>query len=178
MKKNIKQFVALGLALGLALIAPAQSLATAAKAPKHSGGIVFSDPSFIGIKAVRLDSSTTPTQLVSGQGLLYAICPDGGTLGKYTVAYDYTLSEGDNFPAAPLNNLLQDGGNATKYAISPPVSTRKLSTEWGPSGNPYAAHDCFVPPFPIRFELGLIGVNSDSGHRALFLYRLDDGSNP
>lgn len=174
-----KSMIAAILALALVATHPVSAAAeNAAKAPKHSGGIVFSDPSFIGLKVARLRQTTTATELVTGQGLLYAICPEGGTLGKYTVAFDYTLSEGDNFPSNPFTTKLQDGGEPSKYMITPTVPTRIISTQWGASGEPYASSACFVPPWPVRFSLALIGAADNAGHNTLFYYRLDDGTNP
>ncbi len=171
----MKKMVAAALGLALGLFVPSLASA-AARAPKHSGGIVFEDPSFIGLNKAYIDKSVTSSQLVTGSGLLYAICPDGGTLGKYTVAYDYTLSEGANFPTNPFTTSLIDTGNPFKYAISPIVGTRVLTTDWLSAAFPNET--CWTPVWPVRFELGLIGANNDTGHRALFLYRLDTGANP
>lgn len=176
MLNKVKKVVALGL-IGLALLSVPAKVHAVAKAPKHSGGIVFPDPSFIGIKAARLMNTATVTALVAGTsvsvgnpGLLYAICATGGTIGKYAVAYDYYAASSISLTAA-----LYDGGNPSKYLISPLVFT---NTGTYVAGTPDGPQSCWVPPFPVRFELGLVGANNDAGHRTLFYYRLDDGSNP
>ncbi len=168
--QNIKKFVALGLlAPGLAFV-PVVAQA-AAKAPKHSGGIVFPDPSFIGLNALRITSSSQPVVLAAGPGLLYAICPNGGTIGKYAVAYDYLAGAGN--PIAAYNDPVVSA--LGRYLISPRVFRH---TNTYAAGSVDGNQNCWVPPYPVRFENSLLGRDEDSASNALFLYRLDSGLNP
>lgn len=164
MKKSIMTFVAAGLlALGAALPSTVHAVA---KAPKHSGGIVFHDPSFIGLHVARINASATPVVLTAGPGLLYAICPTGGTIGQYAVGYDYLAAAGN--PIAPFINPA--AAAIGQYLVSPQVHYT--------AGTPDVGHACWVPPYPVRFENSLAGYTNSTTNNVLYLYRLDSGLNP
>ncbi len=166
--QNIKKFVALGLlALGLFVHVSAQA---AAVAPKHSGGIVFPDPSFIGMKVARINSSASPVVLSAGPLLLYAICPTGGTIGKYAVAYDYLAGVG-NVLAGYIDPAASSKG---QYLASPLVHTH---TGTYVAGTPDGEQRCWVPPWPIRIANSLAGYTNDSANNVLYFYRLNTGVN-
>ncbi len=170
MKNKIKRLSALAVlgAVVLNLVIPSSALAlVGASKPRESSGGAFENPSFIGLRVARIMESATPVSLATGPGLLYAICPSGGTLGKYAVAFDSLVAAGISLTA-----LMADGGKASAYQISPVVYTTNDSTS--------AQHGmlgCWVPPWPVRFEKALIGANDSNTVRAVFLYRLD-GANP
>lgn len=165
--KKLNQLFLSAFVAGLVLVAGVQSVKAAeAEAPAYAGGIRFQNPSFIGVKAKRINASATPTVLSAGPGLLYAICPTGGTIGKYAVAYDY-LAGALNPVAGYIDPAAASKG---QYLISPQVHYT--------AGTPDVGHSCWVPPWPVRFENSLLGYTNDSANNVLFLYRLDSNTNP
>jgi len=164
MQNKVKAFVAAAL-LAVVSFVPVAAHA-AAKAPKHSGGIVFPDPSFIGLNVARINASATPVVVATGPGLLYAICPTGGTIGQYAVAYDYLAGAAN--PIAPYINPAASA--IGQYLVSPQVHYT--------AGTPDVGHACWVPPYPVRYENSLVGYTNSSTNNVLFLYRLDSGLNP
>ncbi len=116
-----------------------------------------------GIKTKRIVASAAATSLHAGPGFLDAICPFGGTLGKYSLAYDTT--------GAPADSAV--GQDVFTYVISPKVYTTNDSTsaQHGQMG-------CWYPPAPIKFVNGLYGRQSDSGHSTVYYVHCSDGTNP
>jgi len=171
MKNIIKRLGTLAVlgVVAVNMVLPSSVLAAGATKPREAGGnqSPFDNPSFIGLKAARLMETATPTLLATGPGLLYAICPSGGTLGKYAVAFDSLVAAGIS-----LTVLMADGGKATAYQISPVVYTTNDTTS-----AQHGMQGCWIPPWPVRFEKALIGANDSNTVRSVFLYRLD-GANP
>jgi hypothetical protein len=165
MTKTMKWLSVAMLAVALASLA-AVSFATEAKIPRVGGGLAHTNPSFIGMRSSTIEFTTTAKQVASGQGLLYAICPTGGTAGKYSSAIDSDISTG--------LSVHSSGVSATLFPMIAPAVYSAADSANAAAG----MVGCFVPPWPIRFEKGLVGVQSDAGHRTVFYYRSDAGTNP
>ena len=171
MKKGIA-----GLLAGLLLVwgmAPVVQAATKAEVPRAGSGQYFKDPSFVGLRQYLLRASASATEIVDNdQGLLYGVCRMGSTLGDYAVAYDYTSDD------VTLATVIQLSTAYDAYIMSPYVYV----DEEGADGSEYtqaeSVRGCWFPPFPIRFENGLIGKNNSATGYSLFFYRTDDGKNP
>ncbi len=131
------------------------------KFPTSQGGQSHEMLQFMGLKVKRITASASATALVSGPGFLDAICPFGGTLGKYSMAYDTYTN-----PTAVADD------NYT-LAISPKVYTTNdtTSAQHGQMG-------CWVPPAPIKFITGMYGKQDSAGHSTQYFVHCSDGSNP
>jgi hypothetical protein len=173
--KNIKKFVgAVAAAAVLALsfvFAPVQVHATSSNAesateinkfPAANTG-VHDKLDFYGSKPLRLIGSvngTTATLLHAGAIFLDAICPFGGTIGKYSLALD----SGANASGLTIDSL--------SLAASPNVPVID-STSAG-----YVSGGCWWPKSPIKLANGLVGVQNSSGHSTLFYVHCSNGNNP
>lgn len=170
--KKIKGLIGAALALSLAFVLPVKVGATVAtevesQAPGNGGtrfgGIMDGSLEFMGVKVKVLTQTTTSSRLVNGEGLLYAICAQEGTLGKYSAAWDTGGEQvaGSIFVAA--NNA---------YKITPNVYTQTDTTSSD------ANKGCWVAPRPVKFVQGLYGGQNDSGHQTLYYVGCSDGDNP
>jgi hypothetical protein len=191
MKMCAASLAALCIVAVVALQASAAA-STQSKEPTYSSGVGFTgNPSFIGLKststygpnsgAVLSNLNASKAKQLLGQpgtagkvsGLLYAICASGGTLGKYSLAYD------TNMPGTiDMNSRSEDG---KQQLITPPVFTKVFTTPTGAATDTMSynlAPTCWVPVWPQQFRSGLLGVQSDTGHDTIYYYRLDSGSNP
>lgn len=158
--KMFKMLVALAFVLALGASAHAE---TSSKFPRSQGGLAHENLNFFGVRvSTRILASTDATVLVKGEGFLDAICPIGGTLGQYSMAYD---TWGDPTAANMASYT---------YAISPQVYVR-LDT--GSNQGGWGAQ-CFAPTTPIKFVYGLYGKQSHSGHNTLYYWHCSDGENP
>jgi hypothetical protein len=120
---------------------------------------------FYGTKPLRLIGSvngTAATLLHAGALFLDAVCPFGGTIGKYSLALD----SGDS---ASVANLTID---SLSLAATPNVPVID-STSAG-----YVSGGCWRPNAPIKLAHGLVGVQNSSGHSTLFYVHCADGDNP
>jgi hypothetical protein len=118
---------------------------------------------FYGTKPLRLIGSvngTAATLLHAGALFLDAICPFGGTIGKYSLALD----SGANAAGLTIDSL--------SLAASPNVPVID-STSAG-----YVSGGCWRPAAPIKLANGLVGVQNSSGHSTLFYVHCADGDNP
>lgn len=154
LKKGIAVLVLSAFVMGLG----ANAMAGETKGPSHSGGRYFSDPSFIGLDKCVLDETDGKAEMCyTGAGLLYAICPSGGTLGKYSLAFDtiaaYTTDE-----------------HSRTDIISPPARTSIDTT------SEVERNVCWEPRWPVKFYDGLLMIANDAGHTTVYLYRKADGS--
>jgi len=163
------------LAAVLAVASVVPSYASEAKAPRFSGGIVHSNPSFIGLKQYLLKGSATATQIVDGdQGLLYGICRFSSTLTDYAKAFDYDTADALATMFAPDTTI----GNAHEVYIMSPYVFSHIAPAAGEYTVAESVRGCWTPAWPIRFESGLIGKNNSTTGYSVFFYRLDDGDNP
>ena len=173
MRKYLKVTLAV-LVAALVVIGGLAPVMAASKAnqPRNSGGGVHYDPSFIGLTSYLLYESAVATEIADESGLLYGICRLSSTLGDYAVAYDYTTSDvvATLFSGGP-------GGTHDVYIVSPQVWTDEES-----DGSSYtqaeSVRGCWYPPYPLRFEDGLIGINNSATGYSIFMWRADDGTNP
>lgn len=166
--EKLKKFIGASLAIGLLALStlhPVIATATEAanKFPSSQGGLKHENLNFQGVKTKRLTLTATSALLVNGPGFLDAICPMGGTLGKYSGAFD----TGGQQVAGSIFVAANNG-----YKISPHVYTNTDTT----SSN--ANKGCWVPPAPVKFVTGLYGGQNDAGHETLFFVHCSDGSNP
>lgn len=172
MKNLIKMFAG-GLTLSLALASvPVQSHATSSsvesatainKFPSANTG-VHDKLEFYGMKPLRITTHTTGAQLLHvGAIFLDAICPWGGTLGKYSLALD----SGANSAGLTFDSIA--------LAASPNVYIDSASS--GSLGS-LGKNGCWVPPFPVKLANGLVGVQNDTAHQTLFYVHCSDGTNP
>jgi len=186
MEKALKKFAALAVALAvlaaLGAVRPCVVGATEAEAPAYAGGIRFQNPSFIGVKSTSTVGSSLNASkaklLVNGQGLLYAICPGGGSAGDYSRAFDTNVAGTIDVHSRSVDNIL---GGSYQKTIGPPVFTKLYTTPTGVATDTASRNlqpECWVPPWPVRFENGLLGVQSATGGDTHFLYRLDSNTNP
>jgi hypothetical protein len=152
---------ALVLAVGLTFAAPAVHAENSSVAPSYAGGIRHVNRDFAPNKTKRVIATTTGQQLASGEGFLDAICPFGGTAGKYSMALD---------SAQTAANLTVD---SLSLAIAAPVYTQVDS---GNLSGSLSGCVNFTPP--RKFVNGLVGVQNSAGHSTLFLIHCSDGSNP
>jgi hypothetical protein len=172
---KLKKFVgAVAAAAVLALsfvVAPVQVNATSSseesssvtnQLPRANAGF-HSRLDFYGTKPLRLIGSvngTTATLLHAGAIFLDAVCPFGGTIGKYSLALD----SGANAAGLTIDSL--------SLAATPNVPVID-STSAG-----YVSGGCWVPRAPIKLANGLVGVQNSSGHSTLFYVHCSDGDNP
>jgi len=163
MTKNEKKGLlagVLGLVVGAALATSA--VAAMYEKPQEKGGGKFESTHFLGVKSTHTyeGSGNQSKVLVVGQGLLYAICPSGGVIGQYTMAFDTALA--NSVDVHYRTGLLSP-------SVYPPLDT--LAYESTPRER------CWVPVAPVQFSNGLMGVQSATTGNTVFLYRLN-GTNP
>lgn len=161
MEKLKKGIAVLALAAFVMGLGASSAMAGEFVGPSFSGGKYFNDPSFIGLDVCVLDESDGGAEMCyTGHGLLYAICPTGGTLGKYSLAFDtiaaYSTDE-----------------HSRTDIISPPAFT---TLPPGTSGDAAYEGVCWEPKWPVKFYTGLLMIASDTGHNTIFLYRKGNGS--
>ena len=174
MRKYLLGILAATLAVlvGIGGLAPVMA-ASKANQPRNSQNGVHYNPSFIGLTSYLLYESAVATEIADESGLLYGICRLSSTLGDYAVAYDYTTSD-------TIATLFQGGHGSAHdvYIMSPQVWT----DEEGAAGSEYtqaeSVRGCWYPPYPLRFEDGLIGINNSATGYSIFMWRADDGTNP
>ena len=183
MKRLMKKYLGAALA-GVMLVGMASAVMaqTEATNPRGSGGVGFFNPSFLGIQVMKLEGTVEPYVIVDNDsGLLYSVCRQDQTAGTYAIAYDYYTAldplrafVNDYIQITPLTDQVRQNGLG---AISPYVyssgattgqTAYRANSQWG----------CWTPPWPVRFEDGLIGVNDGAAGFSLFYYRTDDGVNP
>lgn len=159
---KLKQLCGVALVLAFAASLPLRSHAeNANRAPQDgSRGGLHENLKFQGRKTKRIVASASATLLVSGEGFLDAICAFGGTLGKYSMAYD--TAAGD---------FVAD--DTYTYAITPKVYTTNDSTS-AQHGNV----GCWEPRDPVKFTAGLYGKASNNGHATLYYVHCANGANP
>ena len=162
--KTLNKLFGAALALVLAFAPVASYAETESSSPNQgaSFGGLHNNLIFMGVKVKRIILSSTDAQLFTGEGFLDAICPFGGTLGKYSMAYDTAASTYNDFGASSSANV----------AVSPMVYTNTDSTSND------ANKGCWIPPAPIKIVNGLRGEANDSGHVTLFLVHCSTGTNP
>lgn len=169
---KLKKLLGAGLAIGLlalSVLFPMKAAAEARNSHPASNVGYHQRLDFYGLKAKRVVASATATALVVGPGFLDAICTFGGTLGKYSMAFDTIGGSGvgDNsgntdFPSS-----------SHQYAISPKVYTTNDTTS-----SQHGQLGCWVPPAPIKFIAGLYGDADSAGHTTLYFVHCSDGDNP
>ncbi len=158
MKKEIKKVLGLLLVAAALLVQAEPALHAQYSAPKDAGtALAFDNPSFIGVKPTWTNDSTSPVQLYTGRGLLYAACSSGGVANAYSLAFDTSVRT----TVTILSSL---------YLMTPAVFATATTPFYGGAG-------CWVPPWPVQFENGLVGVNTAAGFRTMFYYR-PNGKNP
>lgn len=159
--KGIKMLFA-ALLVASATAAPMQVRAESASTAPQLAGRAGIAPSldYYGLKVKRIVASATGTLLASGELFLDAICPFGGTLGKYSMAFD-------------TGDVIGANGAAPSYAISPRVYTTNDTTS-----AQHGMQGCWVPPAPIKVVNALYGRQDDAGHSTLFLVHCSSGTNP
>lgn len=167
MKTTLKKLGAL-LALGavLTMAVPSSVLAGSATKPREAGGSQspFENPSLIGCKPCRAEFTTSSVLCDSGSGLLYWLSASGtgAVAGNYSQAFDTAV-------AATIT-----GFTSTARAITPVVYATG-STAAALAGN---IGTWSSGPAPMRYENGLVLLNSASTHNGLGCYREDSGVNP
>lgn len=163
--KIVKQSKVVAALLGIALLLPAFASAGVKQSPFQgtSRAGIHENLSFYGTAVYRANNTTVPQQLVTGEAFLDMICTVGGTIGAYSLALD---------SAEGMAGLTVD---SWAYAISPQVFVQNGTTSQAPAG---CGAGCWCPPFPIRYENGLAGLNSATGHVSLFYVHTSTGTNP
>lgn len=166
----MKKLGMLGLLLtGLVMAANVAMAETDAAKPRMGNGQYFENPSFIGIRSGIIKYTIAATAIDSNdQGLLYAICHQSEAVGDYALAFDYYTSL-SNLPAHLGRNLAGDA-----YIISPYVYSTGALYDYRAD----AVWGCWSPPWPVRYESGLVGINSSDDGYSIYYYRSDDGNNP
>lgn len=168
MKNTVKKYLgaALGLlVLGASVLVPVQAFAESQnRMPGSQGGLKHENLSFYGVKIKRIVRSATPTQLFTGEGFLDAICPFGGTAGKYSIALD--SGEGASGLSVHSHSLALSG---PAFTVVAPDTGANLPN--GPDG-------CLRFPNPRKFTNGLVGAADDAGHSTLFEVHCSSGPNP
>jgi len=161
---TMKSFLGVALAAVMAF-APLKSHAEAANSAPKDGlrAGLHTSMQFMGVKVKRINMTATSALLVTGEGLLYGICANEGTLGKYSAAFD---TAGQQI----AGNIFTAANNA--YKITPDVYTVTDTT------SSQANKGCWFPPVPIKFATGLYGGQNDAGHQSFFLVGCSDSSNP
>lgn len=160
MKKVGKLFLALGLSVGL--FAPVYAEVSAPFQGGNRAGL-HENLSFYGTSVYRVNATTVGQQLITGESFLDMICTVGGTVGQYSIALD---------SASGASGLTQD---SVSLAISPQVFVQNGTTSQAPAG---CGAGCWCPPSPVRFKLGLVGVQDDGTHTSLFYVHTASGTNP
>lgn len=158
-QKSMKFLAVLSVAALLVSVAPAPSHARVF-APQDANQNVFLNPSMIGCKPARAEFTGSAVQVVTGSGFLYWLAASGtaAALGAGSMAFDTSV-------AATITNFV-----ALARAISPFVYAT------GTGGGIIGKWD--TSQAPMRFESGLVLLNSAATHTAIGCYRLDTGLNP
>ncbi len=163
--KMLGAFLALG-AVVVNLAFPSSVLAGQATKPREAGGnqSAFDNPSMIGCKPARADFSTAAQLIVSGSGFLYWLTASGTLAAAGAVSQAFDTSS-----AATITAF-----NQTARAISPVVyATGAAASALAGNIGKWDSGSA-----PVRFENGLVLMNSANTHNALACYRLDSGVNP
>lgn len=167
---NIKQkfqmsLAVLSVAALLVSVAPALPAHARAVIPQDVNGQRFANPSMIGCKPARAEFTTSAVQVVMGSGFLYWLAASGtaAAAGAGSMAFDTAV-------ASTITDFV-----ATARSISPFVFATGNATA-SVNGGLIGRWD--VSNAPIRFESGLVFLNSANTHNALGCYRLDTGLNP
>jgi len=162
MKQKIEKFPAL-IAVVCAMVLVAYGGVVAAegmkKFPPAQAGY-HEGLTFYGATPMRILKSASAQLLVTGEGLLDAICPLGGVSGQYSLAFDSASASG-----ITVNSELK--------AISRNAFVRLDSAaDTGDGG-------CWIPKWgPVRFVNGLVGIQSTATHSTLFYVHASSGGNP
>jgi len=168
---KLKKVGLVALALAALAVAPVHAAESGNQSPAQAGqwGGIHQNLDFMGMKVKRLVATGTAKLLVSGEGLLYGVCAFGGTVQKYSMAFDTTASA--QLEAVGLGGTTDHNANY-EYALSPKVFT--TPTYDTTSEN----RGCWFPPNPVKFTTGLYGDQDDSGHSTVFYVGCSDGDNP
>ena len=179
MKKSVKKYMGVAL-VGLMLAMSASKVMAAAGDeavnPRGAGGVGFFNPSFLGLQVMKIEGTVAPYQIVlNDSGLLYAVCRQDETADTYAMAFDYTTGLSPLISYVNINGAGKEADSNKSTAITPYVYSSgstllgyHAEAQWG----------CWVPPWPARFDDGLVGVNDGAAGFSLFYYRTDDGTNP
>lgn len=172
MKKKMEKVRSAALACGVALalaLAPMMAFASGGirTAPTMGSGRagLHQNLSFYGASVYR-GTAATGEQLITGESFLDMICTIGGTVGQYSMAMD---------SAGGASSVVTTKPAYWAMAIAPQVFVQNGTTSQAPAG---CGAGCWCPPFPIRFESGLVGVQSATGHTSLYYVHSSSGSNP
>lgn len=163
----------------VAIAMPVLAQTEAAKPRVKASGALHDNPSFIGIKVGMVERTADPVEIDSNdQGLLYAICRQSESTDDYALAWDYFTS------LTPLNayigldmSVAEEAANFSSI-ISPYAYGNAVDSTATDYIKRNAMEGCWIPPWPARYESGLIGMNNSAEGYSLFYYRSDDGSNP
>lgn len=151
-------FMALALVAGFGLFGYAENAKQAPNMPGRAG--LHENLKFYGMVPCRISASTTAVLCKAGEGFLDAVCPSGGTLGKYSLALDSGVAG------------TRSVTNSDTLVLTPMVYTH-IDT-----GSRGAFNGCWELKEPARFVNGLVGVQSDAGHSTLLYWHRSDGENP
>lgn len=166
MKNTVKKY--LGAALGLLVLGASVLPALAEsqnKMPGSQGGLKHENLSFYGVKVQRIVRSATGTLLFTGEGFLDAICPFGGTVGKYSMALD----SGEAAAGLTVHSHSLVLAQPAFTVTDPDTSSSELPN--GPDG-------CLRFPNPRKFVNGLVGIANDAGHTTIYEVHCSSGTNP
>ncbi len=130
--------------------------------PNGRAGI-YETLDYYGVSVYRINQSAAAAQLIVGASFLDGICVIGA---DSVAAYSLALDSASGAAGLTVDSL--------SYAVSPDIYGTlpgTTSTSQNPQG-------CWFPPMPIRFNRGLVGVQSAATHDTLFFVHTSSGSNP
>ena len=157
----MKKLIGAALALSCILAFAGESHALESfEVPTFAGGIPYQDPSYVGLQHIAVsDGSNDASQFVlTGEYLLYAVCPSGGSVGDYVRVFDTDITGTIDvhtrlYMASPRINVMED-------------TTTSGTDEFG----------CWIPPYPVQILKGVKIVPSATDFNTLLLYRTSDGT--
>jgi len=130
--------------------------------PSGRAGI-YETLDYYGMSVYRINQSAAAAQLIVGASFLDGVCVIGADAAS---AYSLALDSASGAAGLTVDSL--------SYAVSPDV----YGTIPGTTSTNSEANGCWFPKHPVRFKLGLVGVQSESTHDTLFYVHTSSGSNP
>ena len=163
-EKRMKKLIGAALALSCILAFAGESHALESfEVPTFAGGIPYKDPSFVGLRhAIVSDGSSQADRLVlTGEYLLYAVCPSGSdeAVAGYVRVFDTDIT--GTIDVHTRTWLISPRLNAYNDTVGVTVNLD------GP---------CWVPPFPVQILKGVKIAPSATSFSTVILYRTSDGS--
>lgn len=164
--KMLKSLLRVALAVALVAAPVVVNAESGKQSPAQAGqfGGIHENLEFYGTIPCRISDSTTAVLCKSGEGLLDAICADGGTAIGYSLGVDSGVAGSRSVT------------NSDSLLISPTVFAKPDTASM--VGGIYCWSAKREIGGPVRFVNGLVGVQSAATHSTILYWHYSDGSNP